>query len=242
MNPKSGKGTALKEKPGIEAFLKTQGKLITYITRGQNDPAHLKELKTSLPQIRTVVVCGGDGTLNLVLNALHSFTDLRFIFLPYGTINIFARENHYPKNRLKALKQILRHGQEKTLFPCFTQNRAFLLLASLGFDSYLVEKVETGGKKLMALSYVLAFIRYALAYNFKKTFQIEIDGKIKEEGSFILIGNCKKYGGFLNFTPQGSFFRDDFDIFIFKGRNFFSILFLIIQVALNVLSRQFGNN
>lgn len=229
INPKSGKNRALKDYPALLSFLETQGQVEVFFTQKNQEFNSLTHLKKTYPSLQWIVVCGGDGTLNTVVNAFYSFDDLQFVFLPYGTVNIFAKENNYPKDRKKALEKIFLQGVKRQVFLGSAQNKQFLLMASVGFDGYLVQKVEQKGKKLGVFSYVFAFFRYVFSYDFSKTFDIIIDDKIHEQGSFIVVSNCQKYGGFLNFTPQSSFFRKNFDIFIFKGKNFWSLLFFMLK-------------
>lgn len=229
INPKSGKNKALKDYPALLSFLETQGQVEVFFTQKNQELRGLMNLKKTYLSLKWIVVCGGDGTLNTVVNAFYSFNDLQFVFLPYGTVNIFAKENNYPKNKKKALEKIFLQGVKRQVFLGSAQNQQFLLMASVGFDGYLVQKVEKKGKKLGVLSYVFAFFRYVFSYDFSQTFDIIIDEKIHEQGSFIVVSNCKKYGGFLNFTPQSSFFRENFDIFIFKGKSFWSLLLFMLK-------------
>ncbi|PKL11847.1 MAG: hypothetical protein CVV50_05160 [Spirochaetae bacterium HGW-Spirochaetae-6] len=187
-------------------------------------------MKTQEQDLKLAVVCGGDGTLNICLNALHNFSDLKFVFLPYGTMNIFAREHRYPRSRVKALRLMLEEGEERMIYPGHTSQGVFMLMKSVGFDSYLVYKVEDRANKLKAYCYFYAFLKYALRYNFKRQFNVVVDDDKEYHGNFAVICNCWKYGGFLQLVPKASFFDEFFYIFVFRGKNFFSILRLCIQV------------
>lgn len=223
INPKSGKRKVLLERERIEELLETQGTLITYHTNGMSDLKNIHHLKIENPGIHTIVVCGGDGTLNIALSALHHFHDVRFIFLPYGSVNVFARENKYPKGNLNALRKILTHGQERIVYPGFLRERAFILMSSIGVDSFLVSQVEKKSRKFRQFSYIAAFIKYALRYDYKKEYSVTV-GKKTLKGNLLIVSNCKKYGGFLEFTPNASFFHNEFEVFAFQGKSFFSII------------------
>jgi diacylglycerol kinase (ATP) len=241
MNPKSGKTRSLKDKKAILDILKNYGDTAVYLTTGQNDRKAIRRIKEEQPDIQRIVVCGGDGTLNVAMNGLHVFEDLEFIFLPYGSVNIFAKENGYPRNNIKALSQILDHGKKKKLYPGIVNNKkTFLLMNSVGFDSFLVYQVESVGKKWRALSYLLAFVRFALQYDFSREFKITVDEKTEQKGNLIIISNCKKYGGFIKFTPDASFFTDDLQAFVYRGNSFFSLikLFFLTVLKLHIKSKK----
>ena len=206
------------------------GEVRVYETNGKTDLENLRAIKTQEQDLKLAVVCGGDGTLNICLNALHNFSDLKFVFLPYGTMNIFAREHRYPRSRVKALRLMLEEGEERMIYPGHTSQGVFMLMKSVGFDSYLVYKVEDRANKLKAYCYFYAFLKYALRYNFKRQFNVVVDDDKEYHGNFAVICNCWKYGGFLQLVPKASFFDEFFYIFVFRGKNFFSILRLCIQV------------
>lgn len=234
LNPKSGRGKALSDLKSIKELLKDNRELTVYVTKGEGDAKELSGYLKNKPDL--IIVCGGDGTLNLVLNVFSLQENKpKFIFLPYGTVNIFAKDNNYPKNRLKALKMILNKGQEKTLYPVLCGNKSFLLMFSAGFDSYLVKKIENKKRSLKTISYFLAFFKHAFRYNFKKSYSV-LAGEEKFEGNFVLISKCKRYGGFLKFTPKASFFRENFDVMVFKGGNFFLLIVLMLKTffSLNI--------
>ncbi len=231
MNPKSGKQKLKKEKIKIVGVLEQYGKILSYITNGVCDKENIKTILNENKKVDLVVICGGDGTLNLALNALYSYKTLKYVFIPYGTINIFAKEHCYPKCKIKALEQILTNGKLKLIYPGFTENNAFILMKSIGFDSYLVKKVESKRKRWKALFYFFSFFVHMFKYNFKNRFDVVINDK-KYSGNFVVISNCVKYGGFLKFSSQQSFTKDYFNIFIFNGKSLFSSLILFFKVLL----------
>ncbi|OHD11934.1 MAG: hypothetical protein A2Y41_05045 [Spirochaetes bacterium GWB1_36_13] len=233
LNPRSGRKKALKEKASLENILKSKGEVLTYITNGKTDNEEIRKIKREEPLIQLVVACGGDGTLNMAMTALRESDDLLFIFLPYGTINVFARDNGYLMNPVKALEKIINDWNVKMIYPGYSGDRSFILMKSIGFDSYLVEKVETKGKTLMTFSYVIAFLQNILKYNFKKKYKIILDGKEEHEASFAVVSNCKKYGGFFQFTPHPVFDKDFFFVALFSGKSFLELLFFILKVFFN---------
>lgn len=69
-----------------------------------------------------LMVIGGDGTLNRVLNSTRKVTDqdphlptLPIAYLPTGNKNYFARIHHISLNYSKALQQIILHGKVRPL-------------------------------------------------------------------------------------------------------------------------------
>ncbi len=91
-----------------------------------------------------VVVLGGDGTLNEVVQSL-AFTPVRLGILPGGSTNVFARLlglGRDPIAATEALLRRLRSGQERTVNLGRANHRLFTFCAGWGYDAEVVRMVD----------------------------------------------------------------------------------------------------
>ena len=153
-----------------------------------------------------VVNCGGDGTLNEIINGLTG-TDVAVGCLPGGTVNLWSKEMGISSDLAVAALQLVGARRRKVDVGQLSQDNQksqfFLLMAGLGFDGTVISRVSKPLKnRIGKLEVGLAGIQ-ALA-SFKPGFlQVEMD-EISWQGHTgqIIIGNTRQYGGFTSFTPQ----------------------------------------
>ena len=101
VNPCAGKGTISKYIPDICDNLEKQDYEVEVIyTSKENNGEQI--IKNYVRYIDTVIVCGGDGTLNEVINGvIESNKRINITFIPVGTTNDFAKTVKMPFNKLK---------------------------------------------------------------------------------------------------------------------------------------------
>ena len=143
----------------------------------------------------TVVAAGGDGTINEVVNGIAG-SDIALGILPVGTMNVFAAELSIPNNLPKAWEIIqARHTRRIDLVRA--NDQYFVQLAGVGLDAQVVQATSRSFKKNFGpLSYLISAAQIALRAPPKLI--VEHDG-IRREGSFVLIGNGRYYGGPVTF-------------------------------------------
>jgi YegS/Rv2252/BmrU family lipid kinase len=95
--------------------------------------------------IEQVIVLGGDGTLNEVINGLLG-SDVVVTPLPGGGTNVFARTLGLPNDAIEATAEVLdriQSGTEPRQINLGSVNgRAFAFNAGVGFDAAVVQAVE----------------------------------------------------------------------------------------------------
>lgn len=106
-NEKSGRGKIVKYKDYILSELKTKYEVVDYVPTQYK--GHATEIVNSIyDKYDTLVVSGGDGTLNEVINALAGKEVQPVIgYIPTGTTNDVAHSLRISKNIKKAVKTIL---------------------------------------------------------------------------------------------------------------------------------------
>ena len=78
-----------------------------HITQKPGDATEIAMLLTQNPVEKAIVVVGGDGTLNEVINGLNNYSNVYLGVIPAGTGNDFARGMKISTNPSKVLKKIL---------------------------------------------------------------------------------------------------------------------------------------
>jgi len=167
-----------------------------------------------------IVAAGGDGTINEVVNGIAgSRTALGL--LPLGTMNVFATELGLPIGNLRKCWDVIEHGLIKPVDLLRANDRYFVQLAGIGFDAQIVAATSFDFKKTLGpLSYIISATQIAS----KKPPKLTVRGGGTREGSFVMIGNGRYYGG--PFVLFKSARIDDglLDVLIFKNLGYLDIV------------------
>ena len=159
-----------------------------------------------------VVVCGGDGTINEVVNGVAPSETVLGI-LPGGTANIIAKELGLPHDPVRAAKQLSRWRPRRialgrAVWACGNgqpvanqEQRFFLSVAGIGFDAYIVYKLSMAFKmSLGVVAYGWEAIRQALRYRFP-AFLCQVDGH-QRRATFAVVHRTKLYAGWFRLAPS----------------------------------------
>lgn len=90
-----------------------------------------------------LVIAGGDGTVNEVLNGLENPSLIPILHLPSGTANQLANHLGLP-SRLPLVAQVLEDGNTRMLDMGVVGKHRFLLEVSAGFDAAVTEIIKKG--------------------------------------------------------------------------------------------------
>lgn len=92
MNPSSHSGES-NEKAVSLLEEELDNRHIPYEVCQTEGPGHARDLASKITEKSdaSIIVCGGDGTINEVINGIRDFSDVKFGFIPIGSANDFAR-------------------------------------------------------------------------------------------------------------------------------------------------------
>ncbi len=186
-----------------------------------------RELLQHPPDI--LAVCGGDGTINEVASHLPN-PPFPIAVIPAGTANVVARELGLPLDPIQALKVALNGVVRKVDLGelGLESKRRFLFVAGIGFDAYVVAKVNTNLKRRLGMAaYALAIIDCLRSYAFPE-FQVTVDGRTFTATS-CLACNAKNYGGGLLFCPDADMSDGLLDVLILQGCGRFGLAHFLFQ-------------
>ena len=171
---------------------------------------------------RTVVAAGGDGTINEVVNGLAGSTATLGL-LPMGTMNVFASELGIPGNRLRRCWDIIRAGHCRRVDVAHANQHCLIQLAGIGFDAQAVAGVDWQAKKNFGpLSYIISAAK--VASRKPPLLSIENENGHVREGSFVLVGNGRYYGGPVAVFKQAVIDDGKLDVLVFKNLGYLDII------------------
>lgn len=167
-------------------------------------PKHATELAAFTGE-RLIVVAGGDGTINEVINGMP--TDATIAVIPLGTANVLARELELPLEPEAACRRILEGEVRRVDLGLATNERElerrFVCMAGIGFDARVVEAVTPPIKKRLKGSAfpLMGFIVYFL----RRFPPVRLTvGDQEYTARFAIIANTHYYGGGYRVTGSSS--------------------------------------
>lgn len=222
INPKSSSGKGIRHWWTVKDELDRQQ--ITYTADFTKRVGHAIELAKKICQVnegpKNIVVLGGDGTLNEVINGIDDFDEVILGYIPSGSSNDLARSLKIPKNPLKALTNILKPNKfiyldygEMTFEDGNQKLRRFGCSSGLGYDAGVCEEVQRSvlKKRLNGLG-AGKFIYLAIAIKQLLTTELQdatitVDNiKTNKYKKVLLVSNMihKFQGGGLKMAPEAN--------------------------------------
>ncbi|AZA10008.1 diacylglycerol kinase [Corynebacterium pseudopelargi] len=205
-NPAAGKGLAKHKSNRAEARFHQLG--VDVISIAGSSPENSAELaKEALESgVDALVVCGGDGLINLALQA-QANTDTPLGIIPAGTGNDHAREYGIPLDPERAAEVVVEgvsvrtdlgkmrtdDGHERYFGTCVTQ----------GFDSIVTERANTISWPKGSARYVAAIVLEFLHFH-SIPCRIFLDDElvVDEPITLAAVGNTRSYGGGMQICPD----------------------------------------
>jgi diacylglycerol kinase (ATP) len=191
-----------------------------------------------------VIVCGGDGTINEVVNGLAG-SPVPMALLPAGTANILAKELGIPWDVCKAAELIPRGKHRRVALGLLTPTsngefpRYFLCVGGAGPDGVMVYALDPGLKlKTGMLAYWMEGVRQLFRYPFPR-FRVSSEGR-ELDVSLVVVGRTKHYGGPFRITTGADLFEDAFEVLAVTTRSRIQYLGYLPALWLGYLRRLDG--
>ncbi len=197
-------------------------------------PGHATEIaaRAALERRELVIACGGDGTLNEIVNGLAAHQNghrVPLALLPGGTANILAKELDIPWDILKAAHKLSTGTVKEIALGLATpleqpeKKKYFLSVAGAGPDGMIVYSLDLELKaRLGILAYWWQGAREVFRYDFKH-FRIVV-GENKLNASLAIVGRTKNYGGPFKITTEADLFEDQFEVMALDTQSGFRYL------------------
>jgi diacylglycerol kinase (ATP) len=203
-NPTAGRGRARRNVRDVEEYLRLRGARVDCEPSTGPDDLVRIAAESSRAGYDRVVVCGGDGTLNL---ALRDF-DLEkgtLALIPTGSGDDFARVTGVPRDVRLACDNVL-DGVVRDVDVALANGLRYLGVAGLGFDSEVAEYANRNARYLRGSAvYLYAIFRVLPKFTPRAVTIRAENGTRSEQIMFAAVGNTRQYGGGIRITPDARF-------------------------------------
>ncbi len=162
-----------------------------YLTRYRGDARH--KMSRVDNTIDRVVVVGGDGTFNEVLNGIPRNLGIPITQLPTGNANLLGKDLNLP-TRCSAMADLLENGKIVQADLAAMNDSKFIMVADVGFGARVTEemkKIRRG--KVNNFSYLVPICR-ALR-DLPQIYEVCVDETNYAKGAMVLVSNVRTYGG-----------------------------------------------
>lgn len=220
LNPKAGKGKGLdKIKENIERISARVGKEAgIYLTKAVGDAESFARLvaceaEKNGEEVR-LIACGGDGTVNEVLNGIMGHDCAALGVMPIGTGNDFVRNFADAKIFMDIESQLCAPIRRcdairySGILEGRQQTRYCANMFNIGFDCNVVD-LTSKIKKYPLMNGSVAYLTAVAGMFIKKkgaNLKIEVDGEVVENGRLLLtaVANGSFCGGGVKSSPKAS--------------------------------------
>lgn len=185
-----------------------------------------------------LVVAGGDGTINEVINGLAgAASPPPLAILPLGTANVLAIEIGGSGTAHRLVEDIVRGATNVRMCVAEANGRRFALMAGAGFDAHVVAAVDPRLKRLAGkAAYVFAFAKTLLRFG-RRRYRVTVDGTAHEAAS-VVIANGHYYGGRFTCAPEARLATPELHVCLFLRGGWWSALRYGIALLVGILHRR----
>lgn len=215
VNPAAGGSRGNKRWNKIEADLKSLG--IAYEAQLTNASLHASHIaKEAIEKgYRKLLIVGGDGTLNEVVNGLFAqqavpSTEVTIALVSIGTGNDWIKTMGIPKEPSEAIKLLKNPNNTRTIDAGLAyyhmhghkHSRHFINVAGMAFDAEVTRDANNSKSALGPVQYWMSLAKVIFTYN-AVPIKVEVDGTAYEDKTFCLnVGNCMFAGGGMMIVPN----------------------------------------
>ena len=230
INPNAGTTKKKKVITHIHAALPINDFDIIYWNAPKQDI--VLDIKNNINNVDIVVAVGGDGTVNVVAQALIN-TDTVLGIIPSGSGNGLARYLGIPLEIKKAIASLYA-GNTITIDTCLVNDKRFLSTCGVGFDAQ-VSSLFSHSSKRGFWSY--ACIAFNLYWKYKlEEYKLIIDKKSMYKKAFLItFANSSQFGNNAIIAPKADIQDGIMDIIIVKSFPFYHMIPIGIKLFNNTI-------
>lgn len=239
VNPRSGPWDVRRELPMVLNHLESHGwHTSLHETERAGEATQLAQQARD-EGLDAVLVVGGDGTINEVINGLAE-SPVALGVLPGGTGNVWAKELGLPTRSPRHLLPLvdaaraLVPGSSRRIDLGKANGRYFLQWAGLGLDAevtYAMEPRTRRQRRLGTLTYIVAGLTAAAQLVGTRVRVWIDDERIYRRSILIVISNSQLYGGKVRIATDARLDDGLLDLNIFAGTGFASAIRTVLGVV-----------
>ena len=221
VNPKAGRGRALRRLAAARLALARVGPFDVVETRAAGDEARLAR-EAAHDGVRALVVLGGDGTVSRVAGALvHAGADTPLAIFAAGTGNDFAKSLRAPVHDYAAMAARIASGHTRRVDVGLVNEQPFVNAAGFGFDVAVLDRSARARWLRGDALYVAA----ALAELFRfGGFEARLEagaahGGARSDYLMIVAANGQWFGGSFRIAPQAALDDGQLDLVLVSDAN-----------------------
>jgi diacylglycerol kinase (ATP) len=193
--------------------------------------------RTTSAEYDRIVVAGGDGTVNEVVNGLTPNSP-PVALIPMGTANVLAAEIGLSSHPAEIARTIVL-GDARPVSLGDVNGRKFVLMTGVGFDAFVVATVSAPLKRILGKgAYVLASVSQLLRGRLPH-FEMHVDG-VRYEAASMVIANARFYGGRFVCAPEARMDSPVLHVCLFERAGRWYVAAYALALLLGVLHRMPG--
>ncbi len=194
-------------------------------TNAEGNYSYLRP-KINAERITDIIVCGGDGTVNQIANALLG-VDINIGIIPMGSGNGLAFAAKIPKQIHKALEVIFK-GNAIYIDSFYINKKFSCMLCGLGFDAQVAHDFAKQQKRGLATYVKQSTKNFFSAKTYP--FGLSVNGStFTTDAFFISIANSNQFGNNFTIAPQASLHDGLLDIVIVNEMSKIRMVWNIIK-------------
>lgn len=192
-------------------------------------PGHAAELAAKALEINadTVIVAGGDGTVNEVAGVLVN-SNTKLLIIPTGSGNGLARHLKLPLNIEGSIK-LIECGKDLSIDCGMANDMYFFCTCGVGYDAEVSKSVSLM-KKRGRMMYAREMIKVFLKYKPERLKLISDQEEFEEEVFTLTFANANQYGNNAYIAPDADIQDGKIDIAIIKPISLLKVLLFGIQL------------
>lgn len=231
LNPAAGTDTAPEHLVTILERLTPRFGVIDVAITAQTGDAKRSAREAAAAGCEHLIVAGGDGTLNEVLNGIAEvpggFERVTFGLLPLGTGNDFAAAINVPVDPAAAL-DVLLHAPPRKFDVGRVNGRVFINVSAGGFVADVSDAVDPALKSLAGrLAYLIGGAKVLLG---AEPFGCEVNGR-SQACLMFAVCNAPMFGGGKLIAPHAVPDDGAFDVCVVDAMNLIEFVALLSRVA-----------